>query len=35
MWGFNASLFREEKPFSKGDYFLYTSLGVSYAIRFK
>lgn len=35
IWGFNASLFREEKPFSKGDYFLYTSFGVSYAVRFK
>jgi YaiO family outer membrane protein len=35
IWGFNASLFREEKPFSKGDYFLYTSLGVSYSVRFK
>ncbi|PQJ78026.1 YaiO family outer membrane beta-barrel protein [Polaribacter porphyrae] len=35
LWGFTASMFREEKPFSKGDYFLYTSLGVSYSIRFK
>lgn len=35
IWGFNASLFREEKPFSKGEYFLYSSLGVSYAVRFK
>jgi YaiO family outer membrane protein len=33
-WGFNASAFREEKPFAKGDYFLYTSLGVSYAVKF-
>ncbi|PQJ82279.1 YaiO family outer membrane beta-barrel protein [Polaribacter glomeratus] len=33
-WGFNASAFREEKPFSKGEYFLYTSLGVSYDVRF-
>lgn len=35
LWSFNASLFREEKPFAPGEYFLYTSLGVSYAIRFK
>ena len=34
-WGFKASVFREEKPFSPGDYFLYTSLGVSYDLRFK
>tara|TARA_R110001592_G_scaffold38643_3_gene127385 strand:+ start:5311 stop:6576 length:1266 start_codon:yes stop_codon:yes gene_type:complete len=33
-WGFNASAFREEKPFAKGAYFLYTSLGVSYAVKF-
>ena len=33
-WGFNASIFREEKPFEKGAYFLYTSLGVSYAIKY-
>ncbi|NVJ88945.1 MAG: YaiO family outer membrane beta-barrel protein [Flavobacteriaceae bacterium] len=35
IWGFNLSAFREEKPFSKGDYFIYTSLGVNYSIRFK
>lgn len=35
IWGFNLSAFREEKPFSKGDYFFYTTLGVSYSIRFK
>lgn len=35
LWGFNLSAFREEKPFAKGDYFVYTSLGVSYSIRFK
>lgn len=34
-WGFTANAYREEKPFSKGDYFLYTSLGVSYAVKFK
>ncbi len=34
-WGFNASAFREEKPFAKGEYFLYASLGVSYAVKFK
>ena len=34
-WGFNASVFREEKPFAKGEYFLYASLGVSYAVKFK
>ena len=35
LWSFNLSAFREEKPFSKGDYFVYTSLGASYSIRFK
>ena len=35
IWGFNASMFREEKPFSKGEYFLYPTLGFSYAVRFK
>lgn len=35
LWSFNVSAFREEKPFAKGDYFVYTSLGVSYSIRFK
>jgi YaiO family outer membrane protein len=35
LWSFNASLFREEKPFAKGDYFLYPTLGLSYAVRFK
>ncbi|MDD7914480.1 YaiO family outer membrane beta-barrel protein [Polaribacter ponticola] len=34
-WGFNASVFREEKPFAKGEYFLYTSVGISYAVKFK
>jgi YaiO family outer membrane protein len=34
-WGFNASAYREEKPFAKGEYFLYASLGVSYAVKFK
>ncbi|MCL7753504.1 YaiO family outer membrane beta-barrel protein [Polaribacter sp. Z022] len=34
-WGFSANFYREEKPFSPGDYFLYTSLGVSYRVRFK
>jgi YaiO family outer membrane protein len=34
-WGFNASAFRDEKPFAKGEYFLYASLGVSYAVKFK
>lgn len=34
-WGFRANFYREEKPFSKGDYFLYMSLGASYSIRFK
>ena len=35
LWSFNVGAFREEKPFAKGDYFVYTSLGVSYSIRFK
>lgn len=35
IWGFNASAYREEKPFAKGEYFLYASLGVSYNFRFK
>jgi YaiO family outer membrane protein len=35
LWSFNASLFREEKPFAKGEYFLYPTLGLSYAVRFK
>jgi YaiO family outer membrane protein len=35
IWGFTASMFKEEKPFAKGEYFLYPTLGVSYAIRFK
>lgn len=35
LWGFNANLFKEEKPFAKGEYFLYPTLGISYAIRFK
>ncbi len=35
LWGFNASMFREEKPFDPGKYFLYPTLGVSYSIRFK
>ena len=35
LWSFNVSAFREEKPFAKGDYFVYTSLGVSYSIRLK
>ena len=34
-WGFKVNVYREEKPFSPGDYFLYTSLGVSYDLRFK
>lgn len=35
LWGFNASMFREEKPFANGEYFVYPSLGVSYSVRFK
>ena len=35
IWGFNLSAFREEKPFAKGDFFIYTTLGVSYSIRFR
>jgi YaiO family outer membrane protein len=35
LWGFTASMFREEKPFSKGEFFLYPAVGASYAIRFK
>lgn len=35
LWSFDASLFREEKPFAKGEYFLYPTLGLSYAFRFK
>lgn len=34
-WGFRASGYRDEKPFAKGEYFLYTSIGVSYSVRFK
>ena len=35
VWGFTSGFFREEKPFAKGEYFLYGSFGVSYGIRFK
>ena len=35
LWSFDASLFREEKPFAKGEYFIYPTLGFSYAVRFK
>ena len=35
LWSFDASLFREEKPFAPGEYFLYPTLGFSYAVRFK
>ena len=35
LWGFTASMFREEKPFSKGEFFLYPTLGISYSLRFK
>jgi YaiO family outer membrane protein len=34
-WGFDVSAYREEKPFAKGEYFLYMSMCVSYAVRFK
>jgi YaiO family outer membrane protein len=34
-WGFKTSVLREEKPFAKGEYFVYTSLGVSYSVKFK
>ena len=35
LWSFGASLFREEKPFAPGEYFLYPTLGLSYSTRFK
>lgn len=35
LWSFDASLFREEKPFAPGEFFLYPTLGLSYAIRYK
>ena len=34
-WGFTADFYREEKPFSKGDFFLYAAFGVSYNVKFK
>lgn len=34
-WGFSADFYREEKPFSPGDFFLYTALGVTYNVKFK
>lgn len=35
LWSFNLSAFREEKPFASGEYFIYTTMGVSYSIRFR
>ncbi|WP_405565882.1 YaiO family outer membrane beta-barrel protein [Polaribacter sp. Asnod6-C07] len=35
LLGFTASMFREEKPFAKGEFFVYPSFGASYSIRFK
>lgn len=35
IWGTSFSLLREEKSFSRGEYYLIYSLGVSYSFRFR
>lgn len=34
-WSTSLGVYREEKSFSKGDYYLFYTVGVSYSIRFK
>lgn len=35
VFGLTAGFYREEKPFAKGEYYLYASFGVSYGVKFK